>query len=77
MTGDLDLLTTTSQNFHYSGNSDKPEKVKRDNLKIGGDISLKTTHHDFVNFSDKMSPSNLRAAPQWFTEPKINPIIIS
>ena len=77
MAGEIDLTTTTLENFHFSGTSEKVEPVKRDTLGLFGERNLGTTHDEFINFADKMSASNLRAVPAWFSEPKTSPIIIS
>lgn len=74
--GIIDLKTTTSENFNFEGKVEKVDRVNRDNLRLSGERALKTTHHDFKNYGE-VSSSELRAVPQWFIEPRSNPIIIS
>ena len=75
-TGKLDLKTTTSENFSMGGKADRAERVDRDNLKVGGERNLQTTHRDYQNYGS-VSPSDIRAAPSWYSQPSHNPIIIS
>jgi len=75
-TGILDLKTTTSENFKSTGRPDRAEKIDRNNLKLSGELSLRTTNKDYKHYGEVAS-SEIRAEPPWFIQQHHNPIIIS
>jgi len=74
--GDMELKTTTLENFRNQGKVEKNIRVNRDTLKLSGERVLKTTNHDYENFSEVES-SDIRAVPSWFQEENPKQIIIS
>ena len=75
-TGILDLKTTTSENFKNTGKPDRAEKIDRNNLKLSGELCLRTTNRDYKHYGEVAS-SEIRAEPPWYIQQHHNPIIIS